>query len=168
MTLVVLPLLLLLNFAIITVGYTPRRIPHVLTRNTLLRNEKAPNNQSNRELEDMLSQLELENMSELSPDSKSRLEESVRRNAPSDLEVRMRMMGITPLTIAGFTLAGIMLTLNAVLGNGWLGDLLGIGADSPSFEDVTVAPRMLPAPQPGDDRIVITTLQLNQPENLLK
>ena len=43
---------------------------------------------------------------------------------PSDIEVRLNLMGFNPLTYAGFLLAAILLFLNNVLGTGWAGDLL--------------------------------------------
>jgi len=42
---------------------------------------------------------------------------------PSEADIRLEMMGITPLTKAGFALAGVILTLNFVLGTGWAADL---------------------------------------------
>lgn len=50
--------------------------------------------------------------------------ERIRAEGPSDLEMRMNILGITPLTIAGFGLAAVILTLNAVLGGGWAANLL--------------------------------------------
>lgn len=146
-------------------SFTFHRIPKRLGREIFMCNKRSSDKEG-KDLDDLFSQLEDDAPNELSPESKAQLEDTIRRNAPSDLEVRMKMLGITPLTIAGFILAGVMLTLNAVLGNGWLGDLLGIGDNiiSAEFADS----RALPAPLPGDNRIVITTLRLNQPENLLK
>lgn len=49
------------------------------------------------------------------------------------------MLGITPLTINGFILAGIIIVLNNVLGYGWASDLLGQLSNSP-MESSVVAP----------------------------
>lgn len=63
---------------------------------------------------------------DVSPELRAEIERKVQENAPSDSEVRMRMLGITPLTKAGFALAGVILGANAVFGNGWASRLLGM------------------------------------------
>ncbi len=40
-------------------------------------------------------------------------------NGPSDIEMKLNIMGITPLTVTGFTIGFIMILLNNVFGNGW-------------------------------------------------
>ena len=61
---------------------------------------------------------------------KEHIYELVKRNAPSNFQVRLNLLGFTPLTIAGFGVAFVLLTLNAVLGNGWAANLLGLNSDS--------------------------------------
>ena len=53
----------------------------------------------------------------------------IEREGPSELEKRLRMMGFTPFTYAGFALAAVLISLNTILGTGWLGDLLGMNED---------------------------------------
>ena len=54
----------------------------------------------------------------------------IKEGAPNEFEIRMQMMGITPLTKAGFALAGILITLNTILGSGWLGDIFGMNNEN--------------------------------------
>lgn len=57
--------------------------------------------------------------------------------APNDLEIRMNILGINKLTIAGFVLAAFMFSMNFFRGDGWLGDLLGMNAPIPPMSDAT-------------------------------
>jgi hypothetical protein len=56
------------------------------------------------------------------------LEKEAEEFAPPNWQVMKDILGITPLTIAGFALAGILLTLNSILGPGWIADLLGMSS----------------------------------------
>lgn len=44
-------------------------------------------------------------------------------NAPSDFQIRLALMGFTPLTIAGFAVAAVLILLNNILGYGWAADV---------------------------------------------
>lgn len=113
--------------------------------------------------QDKMNQL-LENNTEKSSDIPQYVIDEVEGNRPSELEVRMQLMGITPLTIAGFGVAAIMITLNTILGSGWLADLLGIDY-SPHIQTETFGTPFVD----GDDmKMTITTIKLNSAENLLK
>ena len=57
---------------------------------------------------------------EMSDELKQQIEEM----RPSDMDMRLQMMGFNPLTYFGFALAGIIIFLNITLGYGWSGDLL--------------------------------------------
>lgn len=59
------------------------------------------------------------------PERRAIIDSKIAENGLTDFEVRLRLLGINGFTIAGFILATIALTLNAVLGNGWLGERLG-------------------------------------------
>lgn len=63
------------------------------------------------------------------------LNEALRKNAPSELQIRMNLMGFTPLTIAGFALAFVIIILNSVLGYGWASEVLGL---DPSGMEIAV------------------------------
>ena len=63
---------------------------------------------------------------EMDLDDEIMLNEVLRENAPSELQVRMNLMGVTPLTIAGFALAFVIIILNNALGYGWASELLGL------------------------------------------
>ena len=43
----------------------------------------------------------------------------------------MNLLGVTPWTVAGFILAGVIITLNNVLGYGWASELLGLDSTVP-------------------------------------
>ena len=69
---------------------------------------------------------------ESSGEDMDEMERTLRDNAPSDLEVRLNILGITPWTVTGFVLAGFIIILNNILGNGWASELLGIDSNVPS------------------------------------
>ena len=51
--------------------------------------------------------------------TKSEILANLSNNKPTDLEIRMNIMGINSWTIAGYCLAGIIILLNSTLGYGW-------------------------------------------------
>ena len=55
----------------------------------------------------------------------------MQENGPSELEVRMNLLGLTPWTVTGFVLAGVIIALNNVLGYGWASELLGLDPTVP-------------------------------------
>lgn len=64
-------------------------------------------------------------------DMKNAIAEKIQKGAPSDLEMRMEILGLNnPLTQAGFALAFVLITLNTVLGTGWAANLFGMNTDS--------------------------------------
>lgn len=71
-----------------------------------------------------------DNINDLSDEEKEQILSLLEREGPSELEKRLRMMGFTPFTYAGFALAAVILSLNTLLGTGWLGDLLGMNEDT--------------------------------------
>jgi len=44
-------------------------------------------------------------------------------NGPSDFEMKMNIMGITPFTVIGFAIGFVIIILNSTLGNGWATNL---------------------------------------------
>jgi hypothetical protein len=54
------------------------------------------------------------------------MKNELQENAPSDLQVRMNLMGFTPVTIVGYAVAGILICLNYFFGYGWASDVLGL------------------------------------------
>ena len=60
-----------------------------------------------------------------------RIEDALLDNAPSELQIRMNLMGFTPLTLAGFALAGVIIFFNNVLGYGWASEFLGLDSTTP-------------------------------------
>jgi hypothetical protein len=52
--------------------------------------------------------------------------QQLQENMPSDLEIRMKLMGLNSFTITGFALAFVIIFLNYTLGYGWAANLLGI------------------------------------------
>lgn len=73
-----------------------------------------------------------DNINDLSVEEKEQILSVLERDGPSELEKRLRMMGFTPFTYAGFALAAVIISLNTLLGTGWLGDLLGMNEDATS------------------------------------
>ena len=57
------------------------------------------------------------------------IERQIRQGAPSEVEVRMQVMGVSSWTLAGFALAAAIIVLNNSLGAGWASQLLGWGDD---------------------------------------
>lgn len=77
-------------------------------------------------------------------------------DVPSDLQIRLDLMGFNFFTYAGFALAILLLGANTLLGTGWASRLIG-------FDENLIVSRDL-------DRTVPTwdVKRLNKPENLLK
>lgn len=50
-------------------------------------------------------------------------------SGPNELQKRLQILGFTSWTYAGFFLALILISLNSLLGTGWLGNLLGMNED---------------------------------------
>ena len=119
---------------------------------------EANNDRSKQPLEKLLDELSSEDESSDNdqPDLLNAIEQRVREEQPPDWQVRMDIMGFTPLTIAGFALAAAILTCNAVLGTGWASRLLGWD-DSWSVESpspVTLRGQG-PAVQPTEEQLRI-------------
>jgi hypothetical protein len=122
-------------------------------------------------LEELFTSIENTDPKDVSESVRNTIEDSLRRSAPSDNEVRMQMLGITPLTKAGFILAAFLIFCNTLLGYGWLGNLIGLddsysnrGKASNFESNVGLS---LPASS-NSQRIEIPTLRLDAQENLLK
>jgi len=77
-------------------------------------------------LDSLFNEIKALSMDEISADTRNRIESEIRANAPSDTQIRLGLMGFTPLTYAGFVLAAVIIFLNNVLGNGWVGDMIGL------------------------------------------
>ena len=85
------------------------------------------NNKSLEELIDSINNIPQDQVSQdITNAINNKIKERIKENEPSDLEIRMRIMGITPLTIAGFILAGILIYFNLTLGTGWASNLFGL------------------------------------------
>mmetsp|Transcript_22348 Transcript_22348/g.22535 ORF Transcript_22348/g.22535 Transcript_22348/m.22535 type:complete len:187 (-) Transcript_22348:217-777(-) len=119
--------------------------------------------------------------SDMSPEEQEHILRQVDENKPSDIDIRMRLMGFTPLTISGYILAFLIIILNSLFGSGWLADLLGLNMDLNPASNTRIQPSPnLPFPslssdsfsstnsETGIQRQYIPTIQLNRPENLLR
>jgi hypothetical protein len=82
-----------------------------------------------------------DNANDLSAEEKEQILSLIEREGPSELEKRLRMMGFTPFTYAGFALAAVLISLNTILGTGWLGDLLGMNEDFSTTTTTTTTMR---------------------------
>jgi len=58
--------------------------------------------------------------------------------APSELQMRMEIMGLSPWSIAGFALALTLFSLNQALGTGWASQKLGLDGGSIVAGDGTI------------------------------
>ncbi len=76
------------------------------------------------------------NPNNFSDEVKMLIDERAKAEAPSELEVRMQILGINKFTIAGFALAAFLIIMNTIFGNGWLGDLVGYNKPIPTLAEV--------------------------------
>lgn len=83
---------------------------------------------NNDNLDSFLNKLKGLSMDEISTDTRSIIENEIRANSPSDTQIRLGLMGFTPLTYVGYLLAAVIIFFNNVLGNGWAGDMIGLNA----------------------------------------
>ena len=79
-----------------------------------------------KDLEDLLSKYENIDYDEIPDEERKIISDLVQRAGPSELQKRLQILGFNPLTYAGFALAAVLITLNTLLGTGWLGDAIGI------------------------------------------
>ena len=119
-------------------------------------------------IEELLSKLKNSNVIDsnhsTSENIPQNIADQVKSNMPTEWEMKMNLLGITPFTIAGFVLAGIILSLNAILGTGWAGELFqnffplnGVSEPNISQTEVTEV----------NNINSIRTIKLNNFENLL-
>lgn len=99
-------------------------------------------------------------------DMQDAIRQKIEQNQPSDLQIRLNLMGFNPLTVAGYALAAVILTCNTVFGTGWAGDLLGMNEVITSDRTQTIQPRFTNN-YDGIERQEIQTFELNNKENLL-
>jgi hypothetical protein len=70
------------------------------------------------------------------------------KNLP-DWQIRLNIMGFTPITYAGFAVAAVLICLNTYLGTGWASRLLGLDDTIYKIESVgPVTPARLPVDNP--------------------
>jgi len=109
--------------------YNNRRIRRL---NSSMNNKKLMSNNDNNINEKTLEEL-LDSVSDLTQDEvpqdisdaiNNKIRDKIKDSEPSDLQIRLQIMGFTPLTYAGFALAGILIFLNTTLGTGWASTLL--------------------------------------------
>jgi hypothetical protein len=59
------------------------------------------------------------------PELQRAIQEKIDQGAPPDWKIRLQIMGFTPLTIAGYGVAFVLIALNTMLGTGWASTMLG-------------------------------------------
>ena len=117
------------------------------------------------ELEKLFDSIKDIDPSDVSPDVREAILNKIEESKPSELEIRMNILGFTPLTVVGFGIAAVMISLNTVLGSGWAADLLGIQTGP----TITVDSNSNSRPSKLDNTAnSVMTVQLNRPENLLR
>ena len=82
-------------------------------------------NSNNADLDDLFGQISGLDPKDVTPEMQQAIQDQIDQNAPSPWKVRLQVMGFTPLTVAGYVVAFILIGLNTILGTGWAGDLLG-------------------------------------------
>jgi hypothetical protein len=75
-------------------------------------------------IDEIFDQLEETDQEDVSAELRAIIDRKVQENAPNEATVRMQLLGINPLVISGFLLAGTILLLNGLLGQGWAAALL--------------------------------------------
>lgn len=143
-----------------------RQVLHV---NAEANKDSSEISESKNELDELFKSLETQSESsggvgELSRDE---VEAQLALNAPSDFQIRMGFLGITPLTIAGFVLAGVLIACNTFFGAGWLGDILGMNDGSESFYKNTNENLSFRTGPMVDESGSIRTIRLDGAENIL-
>ena len=88
--------------------------------------------------------------------------------APSDIDMKMEVMGFTPLTKAGFALAGVILVLNTVLGTGWASDIFFRNAEQTERVGMRRVPLTQLRESPYIDRSSIKSFTLDGREYQLE
>ena len=103
-----------------------------------LSNEPSPDvsgiNGDNTDLDALFDQISGIDPKDVTPEMQQAIQDRIDQNAPAPWKVRLQVMGFTPLTIAGYVVAFILIGLNTVLGTGWAGDLLGFN-ETPTVVD---------------------------------
>lgn len=84
-----------------------------------------------------------------------RINKEIIKNAPSDVEMRMKVLGFTPLTVAGFALSAVLICCNILLGTGWAGDLIFGPEQTEPPNRLSSAPVAPSSVLSGDERTVI-------------
>jgi len=88
-------------------------------------NDNNLNEKTLEELLDSVSDLTQDEVpQDISDAINNKIRDKIKESEPSDLQIRLQIMGFTPLTYAGFALAGILILLNTTLGTGWASTLL--------------------------------------------
>jgi len=77
------------------------------------------------DLDELFSQLGDARLENAPAGLRDEINQRISENAPSEMEMRMRMLGFTPWTVAGFLLSFVLIALNSILGTGWAGSMLG-------------------------------------------
>ena len=108
-----------------------------------------PDNTSSDDLDALFDQIADLDPADVPPELQQAIRNKIDATAPSDLEVRLRVMGFTPLTVAGYALAAVLIALNTVLGTGWASTLLGFNdMSSPDVRYVGKDDGAPPSPSP--------------------
>ena len=89
------------------------------------------------------------NPDDVPPDLQRSIQEKIDQGAPAAWKVRLQMMGFTPLTIAGYGVAFVLIALNTILGTGWASTMLGLDEEPLMMDKYSIGrdsetPTMLP------------------------
>lgn len=85
-------------------------------------------------LERLLLRVEEVGIDNVPDELRDSINKKIMDNGPSDIEMKLNIMGITPLTLTGFTIAFIIILFNNIFGNGWATKLF----NSSEFDDQVI------------------------------
>lgn len=138
----------------------------------------TPTTDTSSDLESLFNRIQNMNPEDIPVDVRNSINEQILKDAPDDMTMRMRMLGITPFTIAGYALAAILITLNITLGNGWASELFGLNDDgansqlfvSSSYPSINnkIPSSSMNGNGGNDMYIEMPVLKLNNKENIIR
>ena len=129
-------------------------------------------------LESLFQKIDEMGLKDVPQDVEDEINQKLNDGAPPDWKVRLGIMGFTPLTIAGYVLAFLLIALNTIFGYGWASRLIGMDGEVATPSNNYLGPttmdtrsdlsKSLPSSDAGVIRYDISTIKLNKPENLLE
>ena len=137
------------------------RMPHLCDK-------KEESKEKTKELEKLFEKVIDMGPGNMTKEMENELISKMEEFGPSELEIRMQIMGLNSWTLSGLAFACVLLLLNSILGSGWAGDLLGLEMNPGIVIDRNQGDVRMRDSNFDNDKVSIQTIKLNLPENLLK